>query len=78
MWIRYALVLSLCLFGFACEKKDDGHGSNGSDGKDGQGKITINEGGKSQPGTATVMDADPKQQKGVVSTPGDKKADDKK
>ncbi|MEE2906557.1 MAG: hypothetical protein VX527_01870 [Planctomycetota bacterium] len=78
MWIRYALVLSLCLFGFACEKKDDGSGSSGSTGKDGQGKITINEGGKSQPGTATVMDADPKQQKGVVSTPGDKKTDDKK
>ncbi|MDG2423188.1 MAG: hypothetical protein P8M22_04345 [Phycisphaerales bacterium] len=76
MWIRYALVLSLCLFGFACEKKDGGSDASGG-GKDDQGKITVNEGGKTQPGTATVMDADPSQQKGVLSTPGDKKNDSK-
>ena len=77
MWIRYALVLSLCLFGFACEKKGDGSNGGANANKDTGGKITINEGGKSQPGSATVLDADPKQQKGVVSTPGDKD-DDKK
>lgn len=72
MWMRYVLVLSLCLFGFACEKKDDGgSGSSSASGADQGGKITINEGGKSQPGTATVKDADSGQQKGVVSTPGD-------
>ena len=77
MWIRYALVLSLCLFGFACEKKDGGADAKGGAAAGGGGTITINEGGKSQPGTATVKDADEGQQVGIVSTPGDKKSDDK-
>ncbi|MCH2133392.1 MAG: hypothetical protein MK116_06555 [Phycisphaerales bacterium] len=72
--MRYVLVLSLCLFGFACEKKDDGgSGANGGNAASNGGKITVNEGGTSQPGTATVKDADPGQQNGVVSTPEDSK-----
>ena len=74
MLIRFALVLSLCLFGFACEKKGAGSDANGGNGG---ATITINEGGKSQPGTATVKDADQGQQVGIVSTPGSQKTDDK-
>ena len=77
MLIRCALVLSLCLFGFACEKKDGGSDASGGDAAGSGGTITINEGGKSQPGNATVMDADEGQQAGVISTPGDKKSDKK-
>ena len=68
MLIRCALVLSLCLFGFACEKKG-GDDASGGAAQQGDGQITINEGGQTQTGTATVKDADPGKQDGVVSTP---------
>ncbi|MBG79315.1 MAG: hypothetical protein MK089_06190 [Phycisphaerales bacterium] len=68
MLIRVVLVVSLCLFGFACEKKGGEEASGGAV-KQGDGKITITEGGQTQPGTATVKNADPGQQDGVVSTP---------
>ena len=76
MWIRCAVVLSLCVFGFGCEKKADSSASGDSASKNG-GQITITEGGQTQPGKATVEDADEGQKAGIVSTPGDDPKKDK-
>ncbi|MBG84744.1 MAG: hypothetical protein CMJ40_09380 [Phycisphaerae bacterium] len=71
MWIRCAVVLSLCVFGFGCEKKGASGDADAS--KDGGAQITITEGGVSQSGTATVEDAAEGQKAAVLSTPPDKK-----
>lgn len=71
MWIRCAVVLTLCVFGFGCEKKDASADAGAS--KDGGNQITITEGGQTQAGVATVEDAAEGQKAAVLSTPSDKK-----
>ena len=69
MLIRVMLVSSLCLFGFACEKKGSGDQSGSTSASGGNGSITLNENGNTQSASATVKESG-KAQEGVVTTPG--------